>query len=342
MARLWMQVCAFSVALSALPSIAAAQSASPPAPDQPQPGAAPPSATPPGYPQGQAGYPPQGQPGYPQGQPGYPQGQPGYPQGQPGYPPQGQPGYPPPGYAPQPGYGQAPPGYGQYPQQPGYPPNGYPPPGYTYPPPGGQYGYGYQPPPGPPPPPVPKPSSCCRWSVRFNPLDLLLERKLTFEGEVGIIGPLSVELTPSWIFSSPFESISKKGYALGGNVTAYFLSGKMFQGMWVKAHFHYENFTATLTNPQQPLNPAKPDEDTLFVSQRLSSAVLGGMFGSTSVWGRNGGFVLSGGIGFDVALASEVTLTAPGAGSIPGVQRTLYSGLDKYRIVGSLGVGVAF
>jgi hypothetical protein len=337
MARLRMQFCAVSVALSALTSIASAEQPAPPPPaDQsrpglPPPGAPQPGAPQPGYPQGQPGY-PQGQPGYPQGQPGYPQGQPGYPQGQPGYPqgqpgyPQGQPGYPPPGYAPQPGVGQ-------YPQQ-GYPPAGYPPPGYTYPPPGYGGQYGNQPPPGPPPPPVPKPSSCCRWSARFDPFDLLF-RRLTFQGEVGIIGPLSIEVTPSWIFGSPYENIDAKGYSLGANVTFYFISGKAFQGMWLKAHFAYEDFTAVLTNPA---------DENLSASLPLSSGVLGGMIGSTSVWGRDGGFVVSGGIGIGVALAEPVTLIAPGdpARRIPGVETTFYEKLDKIKLLGSVGLGVAF
>jgi hypothetical protein len=181
---------------------------------------------------------------------------------------------------------------------------------------------------------VPKPSSCCRWSVRFDPFDLLF-RKLTFQGEVGIIGPLSIEFTPSWIFGSPYENIDEKGFSLGGNATVYFISGKMFQGMWLKAHFAYENFTATITNPA---------EESLSASQRLGSAILGGMIGSTSVWGRDGGFVISGGIGIGVALASAVTLTAPGdpIQGIPAVQTTLYDKLDKIKLLGSVGLGVAF
>src|SRR5512143_2790950 len=114
-------------------------------------------------------------PGYPQQ--GYPQG--GYPQG--GYPPP-QGGYPP----PQGGY---PPPQGGY---------GYPPPGYG--------GYGYAPPAGPPPPPAPKPSTCCRWSARVNAFDIIFGQ-LSFEGEVAIIAPLTIEVVGSWIFGAPTEEI---------------------------------------------------------------------------------------------------------------------------------------
>lgn len=324
MARLWMQFCAASVTLGALTSTASAQQPAqqPGAAEQPAPG-----ATPPTY--------PQGQPGYPQPQPGYPQAQPGYPQGQPGYP-QAQPGYPPPGYAPAPGYGQNPqqPAYGQYPQQPGAPPAGYPPPGYTYPPQGAPGQYGYAPPPGPPLPPAPKPSTCCRWSARVDPFDLLF-RKLTFQAEVKIVGPISLEFTPSWIFGSPYDNIDEKGYSLGFNAIVHFISGKAFDGMWLKGHFAYENFEATLTNPF---------ETSLSASQRLSSAIVGGMIGSSSVWGRDGGFIVSGGIGIGVALADPVTLTAPGdpVRRIPDAQVTLYDKLDKIKLLGSVGLGVAF
>jgi hypothetical protein len=263
--------------------------------------------------------------------PGYGQPAPGYPQQQ-GYP---QPGYPQPGN-PQPGYPQQ--GYPQqgYPQQPGYPqpgyPQGYPPPGY---PPG--YG-GYQPPAGPPPPPAPKPATCCRWSVRVDPFDLLF-RRLTFQGEIAIVGPLSIELTPSWIFDSPYENLTEKGFALGGNVTVYFLSGKAFQGMWLKAHASFESYDATLTNPG-----ITSHTDT----QSVKTGVFGGMIGSTSVFGRDGGFAISGGIGIGAATAGTVTLFAPGApgtnpnNGIPDISATLFDKLDRLKLLGSLGLGVAF
>jgi hypothetical protein len=276
-----------------------------------------------GYPQ--QGYPQQGYPqqGYPQQ--GYPQQ--GYPQQ--GYPQQGYPqqGYPQQGY-PQQGYPQQ--GYPQqgYPQQ-GYPQQGYPQQGYP------QQGYGpygnYTPPAGPPPPPPPNPSSCCRWSVRLDPFDLLF-RRLTFQGELGVWGPFSVEVVPSWIFGSTIQAVTTNGYSLGVNATGYF-GGKAFDGMWAKVHFAYENFAVSNAEDTSLSSPDRP-----------SSAVLGAMLGSTSVWGRSGGFVISGGIGIGVSLAPPITVVVPGGGSqgMRPFSVKFYDGIDKIQLLSSVGVGVAF
>ncbi|MCC6551471.1 MAG: hypothetical protein IT372_00430 [Polyangiaceae bacterium] len=235
-----------------------------------------------------------------------------------------QPGYAQPGYA-QPGYGAPPPGYGAPP--PGY---GAPPPGYGYgaPPPG----YGYGPAAGPPPPPKPSRPSCCRWSVRFDPFDLLF-RRMTFEGEVAIIGPLTLEIQPSWIWGSPSENLDTTGFALGGNVGVY-VSGDALKGFWIKGHAGFETFEATLTHPD---DPDAVDQKT------VSSAIVGGMLGSTSVFGRNGGFAISGGIGIGVALADPVTLTAtPANENIGAISATDYDKIDKIQLLGSLALGVAF
>jgi opacity protein-like surface antigen len=246
------------------------------------------------------------------------------PPAQPGY---AQPGYAQPGYA-QPGYGAPPPGYGAPP--PGY---GAPPPGYGYgaPPPG----YGYGPTPGPPPPPKPRKPSCCRWSVRFNPFDLLF-RRMTFEGEVAVIGPLALEIDPSWIWGSPSENLDTTGFALGGNAVFY-VSGDAFKGFWLKAHAGFETFEAVLTHP---------GDSSVKATQNVSSGILGGMLGSTSVFGRNGGFAISGGIGIGVALADPVSITADPTPAFPdngdSVTATYYDKIDKIQLLGSLALGVAF
>lgn len=281
------------------------------------PAAAEQSAAPPGYGQPAPTYPQPPAQGY--GQPGYPQGygQQGYPQGY------GQPGYGQPGYG-QPGYGQ----YGQY----GQPGNGYGQPGY------GQYGRpGYTPPQGPPPPQPPKDAPCCRWSIRVDPFNLIF-RRLTFQAEVRIVGPLAIEFTPSWIFGSPYEDIETEGYSLGGNLVFYFMSigsRKQMQGMWLKAHATYEHFDAELTN--RYLTSSKS-------TTPVGTAILGGMIGSSTVFGQNGGFVLSGGIGIGVATSDPVTLTAPGdpKRNIPDYQATLFEKIDKIRLLGSFGLGVEF
>jgi hypothetical protein len=295
-------------------------------------------------PPGQPQPPPPAQPQPPPAQP--PPGQ--QPAAQP--PPPGQQQPPPPGYGqpPPPGYGQPPPpGYGQPPPQ-GYgqPPQGYGQPGYGQPygQPYGQqgYGYGYGPPPGPPPPPKPPAPSCCRWSVRFDPFDLLLGR-LSFQGEVAIIGPLAIEIEPSWIWGTPSQDLDESGFAFGGNIGIYF--DRPLRGFFLKAHLGYESFEATfepeLTGPGLEGVP----EENRKTTKQISSAIVGLMLGSNSVIGpnngRNGGFVISGGIGIGVALAEPVTLTVE---PVPDNRftATYYEGIGKIKLLGSLGLGVAF
>ena len=291
----WLQV-TFGAPLLLL-TLGATAFAQPAPPGTGQPPSAPPPDSQPSWPQpappaqplpAQQQPPPYGQPGY--GQPGY--GQPGY--GQPGY---GQPGYGQPGYG-QPGYG---PPYGQ----PGYPP-----------------GY-YQPPLGPPPPPPPKAPDELRWALRYDPFDLLF-RRLTFEAEIAILGPITIEVAPSWIWGSPAEDLDEEGFAIAANVAVYF-EGRPMRGLWLKAHFGFETFEATLTHPAFQTT----DVDD------VSTALLGGMIGSSTVFGRNGGFMISGGIGIGVALADTKRLEAPSPD--PRTAGVAYEYYDKSGRIQLLG-----
>jgi len=221
-------------------------------------------------------------------------------------------GYPPPqGYGPSPGYGP-----------PGYPPSGYGPPGYGY-------GYGYVPPPAPPPPPPPP----LRWSLRFDPFELI-ERHLTFQAELAVYKFFALELVPAWIFGSQYGGIDEKGFSVSLR-PVFYLSGEAFRGFWLKGELGYENFSATLTNPG--------DANDVSAPQRLGSAILGMLFGDTWVIPRDGGFAISGGVGVAVATAGTATLTTPGSALTGGpATATLYSGLDKVRLLGTVGLGVAF
>ena len=271
------------------------QQPSPQQPPQPYPGQPYPQQPYPQQPYPQQPYPQQPypqQPAPPQGAPGTEQ-QPGYGNGQPGYPPGG---------APQPGYGPA------APPQPGY-------------------GPGY----GPPPPPPPKESTCCRVAIRFDPFELLF-RRLSFQGEVAIIGPLALEVEPSWIFGSGAENVNAKGFAIAGNV-AFYLTGKAPQGFFIKAHAAYETFRATVTNPGYSKSLG---------SGQISSPIFGGMIGSSNVFGKNWGFNLSGGIGIGVATAGSQTVVAPGKGSIAPYAVRFYDKGSSIQLLGSLGLGIAF
>jgi hypothetical protein len=206
------------------------------------------------------------------------------------------------------------------------PPQGYVPPGYGAPP---GSAYGYVPAPPPPPPPPPKP---LRWSLRYDPFDLVY-RRLTFQGEVGIYKLFALEVVPTWIFGSSTSGVDAKGFAIAGRAVFY-LSGEAFRGFWLKAHVGYESYTATLTNPGDATDMSLP--------QRLGSAIIGVLFGDTWVIPRDGGFALSGGIGIAYATASKVTLTTLGNSPAGQAQVTLYDGFDKVRLLGSVGLGVAF
>lgn len=257
---------------------------------------------PPGYGQPPPGY------GYGQPQPGYGQPQPGYGYGQPGYPP--------------PGYGQPPPGYGQ--PQPGY---GYPPPpGYGYP----------QPPPGPPPPPPPPKRTCCTFGVRYNPFDLLLG-KMTFEGELAVIGPLTLGIEPSWIWGAPTSAtVDRAGFAIAGTIGVY-VQGTPMRGFWIKGYLGYETYEATVTHEYF---------EGITGKGRLKSGIAGGMLGSSTVFGRNGGFALNGGIGLGVALADPKAVSADPTPEVPGsgdeYTVVFYDKTAKLQLLGSLSLGVAF
>jgi hypothetical protein len=166
-----------------------------------------------------------------------------------------------------------------------------------------------------------------RWSIRYDPFDLLL-RRLSFEAEIAIIGPLTLEIVPSWIWGSPSEDIDESGFAFGANLAIYF-EGRPMRGFWLKAHFGYETFEATLTHPDPSVGTSDVDD--------VSTALLGGMIGSSSVFGRNGGFIISGGIGIGVALADSKRLELP-----DGYYYEYYDKAGRIQLLGSFALGVAF
>ena len=156
---------------------------------------------------------------------------------------------------------------------------------------------------------------------------------MTFQGEVAIYKLFALEVVPTWIFGSPASGVDEKGFSVAARAVFY-LSGEAFRGFWLKAHVGYENFSATVTNPGDATDVSTP--------QRQSSAVLGVLFGDTWVIPRDGGFALSGGIGIAYATASKTTITTQGTATAGPYQVTLYDGFDKVRLLGSVGLGVAF
>jgi hypothetical protein len=163
--------------------------------------------------------------------------------------------------------------------------------------------------------------------VRVDAFDLFFGR-LSLEGEVAIIGPLAVEIRPMWIWGSPLTSeLDKSGFAIAGNIALY-PGGKALQGFYIKGSVGYETFTATVSNIDTE------------VSQEgsVSSPVFGLMLGSSNLFSRNGGFIISGGAGLGIATADPVYV---GDGfQVP--KYPFYEGADKIKLLTSLALGIAF
>ena len=218
-------------------------------------------------------------------------------------------------------YSQQPAPYPQqpapYPQQP--PPYGYGPYGQYQPVP-------YQPPVGPPPPPLPpREPSCCRFGIRFDPFDLLF-RRLSFQTEVGLWGPFSVEAETTWIFGSPTENLDTTGGALMGSVLVY-ISGRYLEGFYAKASVGFESFEAVLTD--EPLQKSTTAD--------VSSPNFGISIGSSTVFGGDDfGFNLAGGVGIGFATGEPVTLQAG------RYETVFYDKSSSVQLLASLGLGIGF
>ncbi len=266
-------------------------------------------------------------------------------------PPAEPPAEPPPPVVPHPLYQPPQPYYGP-PPTPGYGP--------------GPYGYG----PGhpglaPQPPPKPPSRGCCLWSLRYDPFDLLF-RRLTFEGEIALGSlPLSITISPSWIFDAPSEDMEESGFDIAADF-AWYISGDALRGFWLKAHAEFEIFQATLSrevdgNLVGKPDPSECDEDssTGQCTKGINSFIVGLMVGSTHVFGRRGGFAISGGIGIGVALAEKASLAVmpcteadvtakdphcpkAEAEGASGLAQSYYDEAARIRLIGSLGLGVAF
>lgn len=156
---------------------------------------------------------------------------------------------------------------------------------------------------------------------------------MSFEGELAIVGPLSVQVTPSWIFGSSDEFMDASGWALGSAIGIYF-EGKALRGFWLKAHAGYESFDATLSH--STLKEVAP------VTKEVSSWIFGGSIGNTTVFG-DGGFSLSGGIGIGFATADPITIVVESNNPIVASEgRQFYGKSDSISILGTFGVGVTF
>jgi hypothetical protein len=140
----------------------------------------------------------------------------------------------------------------------------------------------------------PEERTCCTLSLRWNPFDLVFS-KVSFEAELAVVGPLSIEVAPRYIFGIPDEgqdSITAKGYGVDGKL-GYYFSGHALRGFFLKAVAQYEHYSLTGTT--------SGNNNTL----SFSETTVGGLIGSQTVFGRNGGFTLTGAIGVGYTLSAK-------------------------------------
>lgn len=160
--------------------------------------------------------------------------------------------------------------------------------------------------------------------MRFDPFDLLF-RRLSFQAELALWGPLSIEAEPQWIFGSPSENLDTTGGALAGNFLVYF-TGRALDGFFAKATVGFERFDATITDPELQLEQTKT----------VTSPILGLSVGSSTVFGDDFGFNLAGGVGIGYATADKVELSAGRYSTI------FYDKASAVQLLASLGLGIAF
>lgn len=177
--------------------------------------------------------------------------------------------------------------------------------------------------------------------------------------------PIGIELVPSIIFDSPSADHDESGFDMGANFVWY-PGGNPLRGFWVKAHAEFEVFKATLSRNIDGQALGKPDPNqcdadsaTGTCSKSLNSWIFGLILGTTQVFGKNGGFAISGGIGLGVAIADPVSLSvlpctaqdvadkdphcaSAEAASATGITTSYYQEEGRIRLLGSLSLGVAF
>jgi hypothetical protein len=174
------------------------------------------------------------------------------------------------------------------------------------------------------PPLEPEEADCCRFALRFDPFELVF-RRMSFQGEIRLWGPLSLEIEPSWIFGSPSENLDARGFAMQSNLLVYF-SGVALEGFFLKGTAGFESFEATVTDPELGVSS----------SADVSSPIFGLGLGSSNLFGDRVAFNFSGGLGVGFATAEKVTITAG------RYEVSYYDKAGAIQLLGSIGLGVAF
>jgi hypothetical protein len=221
-------------------------------------------------------------------------------------------------------------------------------------------------------PTEPPPKPCCLWSLRYDPFDLI-SGQVTLEGEVALGDlPLAIELAPSWIFDNFADGIDESGFDIAARF-GWYVQGTALQGFFLKAHAGFQYFEATLYRgdidaedyfgrPDTDAEICNEDSATGTCTSTVSSFILGLMIGNSAVFGDDGGFALTGGLGVGVAVAQEKSLRihpctpedvmngvehCDVADDGPVQTLTYYEGAGfgrggRVNILGSLSLGVTF
>jgi hypothetical protein len=218
------------------------------------------------------------------------------------------------------------------------------------------------------PPPI-EPPSCCLWSVRYDPFDLI-QGQVTVEGEIALGSlPLSIEVAPSWIFDNFSDTLDESGFDIAARF-GWYIQGTPLQGFFLKVHAEFQTFEATLFRGDleaeryfgKPGAMCDADSAPGTCTLNIQSFLLGVMLGNSAVFGDDGGFALTGGIGVGIAVAqeksvevnacSEEDVLAGGphctaADDSPAASHIYYEGVGfgrggRVNIIGSLGLGVTF
>ncbi len=192
--------------------------------------------------------------------------------------------------------------------------------------------YGYVP--QGPPPPAAAEAGGAAVVAPVRSFELVM-RRLSFQGRSPSPGPSRIEVRAGVDLGRPTRASTRRASGSPANAVFY-LSGQPFRGLWPKAHFAYENFTATYTNPYDTTLCERAEAVQLRHPRRHVRRHF--------VVPRSGGFALSAASGsaWPRRGRRRSRRRRPAARNIPGVDTTLYEGFDKVRILGTLGLGIAF
>ena len=171
-----------------------------------------------------------------------------------------------------------------------------------------------------------------QWNIRVNPLDLLFGRA-SGAVEAALVGPLSVGVLPTYVFSKPVyqsDTYDVNGWAIAGELGIW-IDGSPLRGFAVKLHAEHEAVTYTIVDGAQNTT-----------SRTMQLNKIGALLASQSI--HAGFFSISTGIGVVKDLSwneADHTVTCPGGNA--STQCVVASGLGRgWDLLGELGLGVAF